>query len=90
MTKKLIIFLLYTFIFIGNGSCIIFEDCDGSRYQIKKVVQQGNDMCLFRAESITECLIWNDQKYIEFIDSCHVYTMSDIRDRDEFYKKYGK
>lgn len=89
MKKKILIYFLFLTIFLSNGSCFIFEDCDGVRYQIKKKTEIGNSMCKYRAESIGNCYIWNDQVFLEFTDSCKVYHLSTVLDRDDLYKKYG-
>lgn len=89
MKKKILIYFLFLTIFLSSGSCSLFEDCDGVRYQIKKKTEIGNSLCTFRAESVASCLIWNDQKSLEFTDSCKVYGLSEMLDRDTLYKKYG-
>lgn len=86
MIKRLIPILV---LLIVNNSCQYFEECDGPRYQIKKKIMMGNGICSYRAQSIGSCLIWNDQKFLDFNDSCNAYTLSEIRDRKEFYLKYG-
>ena len=79
------------FLLIGfNTSCKYFEDCDGSMYQIKVKNEIGGSQCFYRAQSITDCLVWNDQVYLDFTDSCNAYHMSYIFKREELYEKYGK
>lgn len=80
--------LLFIFLLSINLSCKYFEDCDGQRYQFRVKKELGNGLCQYRADSITDCLVWNDQVTITFVDSCHLYTMSQIVWRDELYKKY--
>jgi len=67
----------------------MFQDCDGVRYQIKKKTDLGNGMCEYRAESVGNCLVWNDQKYITFTEKCSIISLSQMFERDELYEKYG-
>ena len=76
-------------LFLVSDSCSLFETCDGVRYQIKSKVDIGGGICKYKAESIGSCLIWNDQKVLEFTEKCTVVGLSQIYDRDYLYKKYG-
>lgn len=83
-------FLIFVFLVVINSSCKYFEDCDGPVYQIKVKKELGGGICEYRADSITDCLVWNDQVTITFTDTCDVYLMSQTIKREELYKKYGK
>ena len=89
MRNKIISYCLFVLVFFFTNSCFVFETCDGVRYQIKVKTELGNGMCQYRAESIGNCLIWNDQKFLEFTDDCKALGLSQIVDRDELCKKYG-
>jgi len=82
-------YILLLAVFLISNSCVLFETCDGTRYQIKEKIDLGNGMCKYKAQSIGSCLIWNDQTQVVFIDSCKVYYLSTVLDRDALYKKYG-
>jgi hypothetical protein len=86
---KKFIYILFLAVILISDSCVLFETCDGVRYQIKEKIDIGNEMCKYKAQSIGSCLIWNDQTHVTFIDSCKVYDQSTILDRDALYNKYG-
>jgi hypothetical protein len=81
-------FLIFLFLIIINSSCRYFEDCDGINYQIRVKEILSNGQCKYRADSIGDCLTWNDQLTITFVDTCNIYDMSEIVSRDELYRKY--